>query len=74
MAFATVSAPLIVVTYGTCLSSAVRRIEKESIITYSALKQYILPEKQSVLEKVIDEEKKHLVQLTMLRDTLKTEV
>jgi len=46
-------------------------IEKESILTYSALRKYILPAKQSVLDKVIDEEKKHLVDLVMLKDQMK---
>ena len=45
-------------------------IEKESILTYSALGRYILDAKRKVLEKVIEEEKKHLVQLTLLKDSL----
>ena len=46
-------------------------VEKESILTYSALRDYVLTAKQPVLDKVIEEEKKHLVQLTLLRDELK---
>ncbi|MBL7132005.1 MAG: ferritin family protein [Candidatus Omnitrophica bacterium] len=46
-------------------------IEKESILTYSALRKYVLPAKQSVLDKVIDEEKKHLVDLVVLKDQMK---
>jgi len=48
-------------------------VEKESILTYSALKKYVVAEKQSVLDKVIDEEQKHLVELVALRDFLKKE-
>jgi rubrerythrin len=47
-------------------------IEKESILTYSALRDYVLTAKQPVLDKVIDEEKKHLVQLTLLKDQMRT--
>ncbi|HEC69397.1 MAG TPA: hypothetical protein ENI31_03835 [Candidatus Omnitrophica bacterium] len=46
-------------------------IEKESILTYSAFKEYVLADKQPVLQKVIDEEKKHLTQLFLLREELK---
>jgi rubrerythrin len=46
-------------------------IEKDSILTYSALKAYILSEKQPILEKVIEEERNHLVKLTLLKDQLK---
>ncbi|MCK9573395.1 MAG: ferritin family protein [Candidatus Omnitrophica bacterium] len=46
-------------------------IEKESILTYSALRGYILTEKHPVLDKVIDEEKNHLVKLTLLKDKIK---
>ena len=46
-------------------------IEKESILTYSALRGYILTEKHPVLDKVIDEEKNHLVKLTILKDKIK---
>jgi len=45
-------------------------VEKESILTYSALRDYVLKKKQSVLGKVIDEEKKHLVQLTLIKDQM----
>lgn len=46
-------------------------IEKESILTYSALRQYVLAEKHNVLDKVINEEKDHLVKLTFLKDKIK---
>ncbi|MDD5584035.1 MAG: ferritin family protein [Candidatus Omnitrophica bacterium] len=46
-------------------------IEKESIITYSALRDYIMTEKQAVLDNVIAEERKHLVNLTSIKSTLK---
>jgi rubrerythrin len=45
-------------------------IEKESILVYSALRQYVAEHKQHVLDKVIEEEKNHLVQLTLLKETL----
>ncbi len=43
-------------------------VEKESILTYSALKESVLADKQPVLDKVIGEEKKHLIQLISLRN------
>jgi len=46
-------------------------IEKESILTYTALRPYILSGKQATLDEVIDEEKKHLVDLILLKDFLK---
>ncbi|MBP7087870.1 MAG: ferritin family protein [Candidatus Omnitrophica bacterium] len=46
-------------------------IEKESILTYTALKEYITTDKQSVLDKIIDEEKWHLVKLSVLKDSFK---
>jgi rubrerythrin len=46
-------------------------IEKESILTYLALRPYILTEKQPILDKVIDEEKNHLVRLTAIKDQIK---
>ena len=48
-------------------------IEKESILTYSALKEYILLAKQSVLGRIIKEEQKHLTDLVTLRDSFKKE-
>ncbi|MDD3296943.1 MAG: ferritin family protein [Candidatus Omnitrophica bacterium] len=39
-------------------------IEKKSILVYSALRDYLLQAKQPVLDKVIEEEKKHLIELT----------
>ncbi|MDP2924454.1 MAG: ferritin family protein [Candidatus Omnitrophota bacterium] len=47
------------------------QIEKDSIITYSALRTYILTEKHPILDKVINEEKDHLVKLSLLKDFLK---
>ena len=46
-------------------------IEKESILAYSALGKYVLEAKKPVLDKVIEEEKNHLVQLVLLKDQLK---
>ncbi|MFA6281006.1 MAG: ferritin family protein [Candidatus Omnitrophota bacterium] len=46
-------------------------IEKESILTYSALREYITLEKQPVLDKVIVEEKEHLIKLMLLRGEIK---
>jgi len=46
-------------------------IEKESILTYTVLKEYITTDKQSVLDKIIDEEKWHMVKLSALRDSFK---
>ncbi|MCM8786660.1 MAG: hypothetical protein NC935_01230, partial [Candidatus Omnitrophica bacterium] len=48
-------------------------IEKESILTYLALKNYILKEQVDILNKVIEEEQKHLVTLILLKDFLKKE-
>ena len=45
-------------------------IEKESIVIYSAFKEYISTQKQPVLDKVIAEERNHLVKLTLLKDYL----
>lgn len=46
-------------------------IEKESILTYSALKEYMLTAKQGELQRIIDEEKKHLADLTLIKKSLK---
>ena len=48
-------------------------VEKESILTYSALKEYMLLAKQSVLERIIKEERKHLTELIALKDSFKKE-
>lgn len=45
-------------------------IEKESIGTYTALKKYLLAVKQPVLDKIIEEEKGHLVKLVELKLSL----
>ncbi len=46
-------------------------IEKESILTYSALKDYMQPGKQQQIDKIIDEEKRHLIELSSLKGSLK---
>lgn len=46
-------------------------IEKESILTYSALREYITIDKQPTLDKVIAEEKEHLIKLIVLRGEIK---
>ncbi len=48
-------------------------VEKESILTYLALREYVLTGKQAVLDKVINQEKKHLSDLTGLKNFLKKE-
>jgi len=48
-------------------------VEKESILTYSALCECILPGKGVTLNKIISEERKHLISLTILKDSLKKE-
>jgi len=45
-------------------------IEKESIMTYSVLRDYVKSEHQDIIDKVIDEEKKHLVNLYKIKQTL----
>jgi rubrerythrin len=49
-------------------------IEKQSIMTYNALREYIQGDKQNVLDKIIAEEKKHFVRLIELRDMVKTDL
>lgn len=46
------------------------QIEKDSILTYLALRKYIVPQKQSVIDAVIHEEEMHLVRLTAMRDEM----
>ncbi|MEI8349571.1 MAG: ferritin family protein [Candidatus Omnitrophota bacterium] len=46
-------------------------IEKDSILIYSALRKYIKADKQSAIDKVLFEEKDHLVKLILLKDSLK---
>ena len=48
------------------------QIEKDSILTYSALREFINSDKQHVLDKVIEEEKGHLVKLTSLKEMLES--
>jgi len=48
-------------------------VEKESILTYEALKKYIKPDKQAIVDKVIDEERRHFVQLIGLRNRFVSE-
>lgn len=46
------------------------KIEQESILVYSALKEYMTTDKQPLLNEVIDQEKKHLIDLTLLKAEL----
>ena len=46
-------------------------IEKDSILTYTAFKEAVRPEKKEIIDNVINEEKKHFVRLSSLRKTLK---
>ena len=48
-------------------------IEKQSILTYNALRDFIQNDKQNVLEQIIEEEKKHFIKLVSLRDMIKEE-
>ncbi len=48
-------------------------VEKESILTYSALREYMLTGKVGVLDKVIDQERKHLTDLITMKDSLRKE-
>ena len=48
-------------------------VEKESILTYSALREYMLTDKGVVLDRGIGEEKKHLIDLIVLKDSFKKE-
>lgn len=45
-------------------------IEKESILTYGALRDYVKPQKQKQIDNVIAEEKKHLVNLCSIKKNL----
>ena len=47
------------------------QIEKESILVYTALKEYVLSDKKELLDSIIREEKKHVVVLTEFKKTLK---
>ena len=46
-------------------------IEKDSILTYTAFKEAVKPEKKEAIDNVINEEKKHFVKLSALRKILK---
>jgi len=46
-------------------------IEKESVLVYTALKDYVKEDKLYILDKIIDEEKRHVVELTRLKQILK---
>ena len=46
------------------------QVEKDSILTYSALKEYVLTKNQDVLDKIIIEERQHLAELVQLKDQL----
>jgi rubrerythrin len=45
-------------------------IEKDSILVYSAFKEYVMNSKQHILEKVINEERNHLVRLVNLKEAI----
>jgi len=45
-------------------------IEKQSILTYSAFREFIQNDKQQILEKIIEEEKNHFIKLISLRDMI----
>ena len=49
-------------------------VEKQSIITYNAFRDFIQNDKQHVLDNVIEEEKKHFVRLVNLRDMVKSDL
>jgi len=49
-------------------------VEKDSILTYSALREYILDDKKEALDKIIGEERKHLISLVVLKDSFKKEI
>lgn len=46
------------------------KVEKVSILTYAALKEYISKDKQGVLDKIIAEEKGHLARLKKIKRTV----
>lgn len=46
-------------------------IEKEAVLVYTALKHYINEDRQHILDKIINEEKKHIVELFRLKQILK---
>ncbi len=43
------------------------QIEKESILVYTALKEYVLDDKKELLDSIIREEKRHVIVLTEFR-------
>ena len=46
-------------------------IEKDSILVYSSLREYIIANRQLVLDKVINEERKHFGELTSVKESMK---
>jgi len=48
-------------------------IEKESIFTYSLLREYVAKEKLPIIDKIIEEEKSHLVRLVSLKEDVSQE-
>jgi len=46
-------------------------IEKESILTYSALQEYLPSKQKKIVGRIIDEEKQHWVSLTQIRTALR---
>jgi len=47
-------------------------IEKDSILTYEALKTCMMRDRQNILDRIIDEERKHLVDLSAMRIKIST--
>jgi len=45
-------------------------MEKESILVYTALEDYVVEDKKKILNKIIEEEKKHFVMLSKLKEEL----
>ena len=48
------------------------RIEKDSILVYMALRPYVAVQKQEVLDKIIQEEKQHYLNLMSVKKSLET--
>ena len=46
------------------------QIEKESILVYTALKDYVLNDKKGIIDDIINEEKKHVIVLSELKNNL----
>jgi rubrerythrin len=46
-------------------------IEKESILVYSSLEEFMKLERKELIDKIIDQERKHYTDLVSLKKTLK---